>query len=76
MLGKFTWISYDKRDRKLSELPALRTGYYGPAMQITSKLEIDREVHMINYLYAREYSVWRDVDLLLSTTNQELSRER
>jgi len=76
MLGKFTWISYDKRDRKLSELPALRIGYYSPAMQITSKLEIDREVHMINYLYAREYSVWRDVDLLLSTTNHELSRER
>ena len=73
--GKFTWISYDRRDSRLSDLPLLRPGYLGPAMHVVSKLEMDREIHMINYLYAREYSIWRDVDLLMSTKNQRQSRE-
>jgi GT2 family glycosyltransferase len=75
LLGRHTWVSYDGRDSKLSELPLLRPGYYSPAMYITSKQEVDLEVHMINYLYAREYSVWRDVDLLLSTKNRKQWRE-
>ena len=75
LLGRYTWISYDRRDPGLNELPSLRPGFYGPAMHIASKMEIDREVHMINYLYAREYSVWKDVDFLLSTKSRKQSRE-
>jgi GT2 family glycosyltransferase len=75
LIGNRTWISYDVRDTKLMDLPILRAGYYSPAMHIRSQMEVERELHMINYLYAREYSTWRDAELLLSSRNRKRKRK-
>jgi len=62
--GNMTWVSYFPTDAQLSELPSLCSGILYPAPNV----EIPRqagEVHMINYIYAREYTVWKDLDLIL-----------
>ncbi len=74
LLGKFTWVSYDTRDSRIGELPILKPGYFSPAMHIAVRMEVSREVHMINYLYALEYSVWKDFDIALNSQTHKRSR--
>ena len=63
LTGAFTWISYDRRDPELDQLPRLRNGFIFP----TSGLSNVREIHTLNYIYAREYTVWKDIELILRT---------
>lgn len=67
--GKKTWIGYHSADKGLSELPALRQGVISIDAS-RSFLRDSSEIHMINYIYAREYTVWRDVDLFLRNISQ------
>ena len=63
-LGRRTWVGYDPRDPDLKELPALKEGYVYP----TATMRRVNEMHTLNYLYAREYSVWKDIELLMRTS--------
>ncbi len=67
--GDKTWIGYHQEDSAISELPALRTGVIAVGTKPSLLLSIS-EVHMINYIYAREYSVWKDIDLLMRNFSQ------
>ncbi|MDX1478422.1 MAG: glycosyltransferase family 2 protein [Saprospiraceae bacterium] len=63
--GSHTWVSYDTHDRRVHELPVLRPGLMTPGRLGEGGILDPAERHMINYLYAREYRVWRDVEILL-----------
>ncbi|MDX1407245.1 MAG: hypothetical protein R3330_03900, partial [Saprospiraceae bacterium] len=63
--GTHTWVSYDRGDIRLDEIPALRPGLFTPGGLGEGVILDPSERHMINYLYAREYRVWRDIEIIL-----------
>lgn len=63
--GECTYVGYDLRDPYLNELPPLRPGIRVPGRSMQKVNMPGKEVHMINYLYAREYRVWRDLDIVM-----------
>ena len=62
--GGRTWVGYDPRDPFVSELPRLPMAYVFP----TAMMSTADEIHTLNYLYAREYSVWKDIELLMRSS--------
>ena len=66
--GKKTWVSYNTTDDKLNELPQVKPGVFEISMRRSGADRQSRETHMLNYLYAREYSIWRDLERILSFT--------
>lgn len=62
--GRRTWIGYHPADDRISELPEIPPG----VIFISTLPVLDghgNEIHMINYIYAREYGVWKDIDSIL-----------
>jgi hypothetical protein len=69
--GRRTFIGYHQEDQRIGELPRLSHGI----ISVTTNRVIpydQAEVHMINYIYAREYSIWRDMDLVLKNLSELL----
>ncbi len=67
--GRDTWVGYVPNDPQLSQLPPLRPGIL---IAGADPLPKPGEIHLINYIYAREYSVWKDFDVLLRNFNKIL----
>ncbi|MGB0177757.1 MAG: hypothetical protein ACPF9D_11370, partial [Owenweeksia sp.] len=64
LLGKTTWISYDP-SVPIDHLPVLKPGILNTTeMMSTTKLDSSACNH-INQLYAKDYSVWNDLNFLL-----------
>lgn len=61
LTGKNTFVSYQVKDSRINELPALKNGLISPV-----KREIvDEEImHRANLLYAKNYTVWKDVEII------------
>jgi len=63
---KKTWVGYLREDLDLGALPIIPEGILKP-IDITLADKLTREeVHRINFLYARDYNVFRDIELLFS----------
>jgi len=61
---KQTWIGYIKTDRDLDALPSIPSGILEPIDNVIVDKLSKEEIHRINFLYARDYSVFRDVELI------------
>jgi GT2 family glycosyltransferase len=63
LVGKKTFVGYRKGDVRLDELPSLKEGYFqlGP-----KKLEAKDLIHRANTIYAKEYTIWRDIELIIT----------
>jgi hypothetical protein len=60
-IGENGWVGYNLDDKKLHELPNIKTGI------ITLKSNIpgcSTSVHQVNLLYARKFSLLLDIDLI------------
>jgi O-antigen biosynthesis protein len=62
--GKKSWISYLNSDQELGKLPKLKNGIFIPINLKTPELLTQEEKHIININYAKNYSIWSDIDLL------------
>ena len=60
--GQKTWVSY-QRDNSDGTLPNLRPGLIVPAGNRAKSIDSE-EMQRINFFYARDYSIWKDVSLL------------
>lgn len=63
--GKKTWVGYAESKQNVA-LPAIKPGVFSPldgfkGLKI-NKLAVDR----LNFLYAKDWNVWRDIDIMLS----------
>ncbi len=63
LLGQKTWISYDRRDVQIEQLPRLRKGVFSILPDPEASLE---SIHNANLFYARHYSIWVESEKLLS----------
>lgn len=60
LTGKLTWIGYNLEDIKLSQLPALK-----PSVFEISQSPGTKDVHYLNLHYARNYTIWLDLQYLI-----------
>lgn len=65
IFGKKTWISYLQPDERIEKIGIIRPGVFPPVIiGGYGKLTAD-EVHDINLAYARNFSLWYDMEMLL-----------
>lgn len=63
--GKKTWVGYLKGDYNLKSLPMIKPSVLDCALKYTFPDLSGELQHKINVIYAREYDVWLDVDILI-----------
>lgn len=63
--GRKTWISYMSADKHADKLPNLKPGVFLPVIIGNSGKLNDNEIHNINVEYARNYSFWSDIEILI-----------
>ena len=63
IIGKKTWIGYEKEDSKLSDLPNLPLAVFPHSYFHNTKLGED--VHYLNTVYARDYNLEDDLRLFI-----------
>ncbi|HAY71797.1 MAG TPA: hypothetical protein DCX89_07885, partial [Saprospirales bacterium] len=59
-----TWMGYIKADQDLYALPGIPVGILEPIVHESINRLSKEEIHRINFMYARDYSVLRDVELI------------
>lgn len=63
--AKKTWVGYNLADRNLASLPVIRPGVLECSLKY-SFYDLQAELlHKLNVIYAREYDVWVDLDILI-----------
>jgi hypothetical protein len=70
LAGRKTWVGYRRSDPRLGELPPLCDGVLATGMDLPHD---PAEIHLINYIYAREYRVWKDLDLIVKNIGSLIS---
>ena len=67
LVGKKSWVAYAEADVKLKDLPLLKRGI----LNTTNGLNFDNlnelTVSRLNFLYAKDYQPWLDVEILLKS---------
>jgi GT2 family glycosyltransferase len=69
LFAKKTWIGYCGSEKEgNTKLPAIRKGVYNPASLLSNNQNLDVEMcNKINLLYARDYTVWKDVGIFFKS---------
>jgi GT2 family glycosyltransferase len=65
LLGKKSWVGYAVPTENQSELPAIKPGILSPADMLDNTSADPTRNHRLNVLYARNYSVFTDAEILL-----------
>jgi O-antigen biosynthesis protein len=63
--GKKSWVGYSKSMENQSELPGIKPGILSPADMFDNSTSEPTRNHRLNVLYARNYSVFTDAEILL-----------
>ncbi|PKP52546.1 MAG: glycosyl transferase family 2 [Bacteroidetes bacterium HGW-Bacteroidetes-1] len=63
--GKFSWIGYCKDGGiQMGKLPSIRNGILCPADVFSTKIRDEELLNRINLLYARDYTILKDFNIL------------
>ncbi len=65
-LGRKTWVGYAPNEQNAT-LPALKPGVFSPLEQIHGLQATLPTVARLNFLYAKDWNVWRDLEVLWRT---------
>ena len=61
LLGEKSWVGYANWDENVSDLPDIKKGILSP-QSLDDKYD-EKVHHQINLIYARDYSIWKDVEI-------------
>jgi hypothetical protein len=64
LIGKKTWVGYIQAKNQLEKLPALQQGVLSPLSILSIENLSDRTIQRINLLYAKDYQLQRDLDII------------
>lgn len=68
LLGRKTWIGYcSLAEDDITRLPKIRNGVYNPASPLPNPNLEKTMAHQVNLLYARDYTVWKDIGIFLKS---------
>lgn len=71
LFGFRTWVGYGKvAEGGLGKLPKIRQGILNPGDIFQSQTIDDETIHHLNLLYARDYTVWKDVEICWKSIRQ------
>ncbi len=63
--GKYTWVGYQTTGSD-ARLPVIKTGIFNPTVAIEQTALTTEDMDRLNLLYARNYSVYTDLHILLN----------
>ncbi len=64
LAGRKSWVGYAPSYRSVADLPPLRPGLLSPLDELRITVADSPTIDRINFLYAKDYNVWRDWDIL------------
>lgn len=71
LAGKLTWVGYCfAKNEKKEELPSLKTGILNPTDTLKIKPASLHSLQKINLMYAKNYSIYEDLDIILKGFKQ------
>jgi len=62
LFGRKSMVGYKLPDKEVDELPIIKKGVIGVGPNVTGQ----KMVHRANVIYAKEYTIWRDVELIMT----------
>ena len=65
LVGKRTWVSYCAIKDKEQHLPYVKQGILSPVDGMRATYPDKETIMNLNLLYARDYNVWKDLNILL-----------
>jgi len=65
LIGKLTWVSYFQLEEPELHLPFVKQGVLSPVDAIRPTPYDTETISKLNLLYARDYRVWKDLNILL-----------
>jgi hypothetical protein len=65
LFGRKTWVGFCHSDRADFNLPKIKTGVLCPLDGMKIKQQDKETIHQLNLLYARDYNVWKDLNIIL-----------
>lgn len=63
LTGNKAMVGYDLKDNQLDKLPVIKQGII-PCSSLYRDLDDQNIIHRSNLLYAKDYNIWKDVDIL------------
>jgi len=67
LFGSRSWVGYTLVDNEVIRLPEIKRGVLSPADGMKPDVPDDETLQKLNVLYARDYSVQKDLNLILSS---------
>lgn len=65
IVGKKTWVAYSHAGKSDIHLPKIKPGVLGPLDGMKIKQLDEETIQQLNILYARDYNVWNDLNIIL-----------
>jgi len=66
LFGKRTWVGYYSSPNSSHHLPQIRTGIISALTSLKSQPPPPEMIRDANILYARDYSIWKDLNIILT----------
>ncbi len=63
--GSKSWVGYYPIEYQLNQLPKIRAGVLNPMDSIKFNNYDDEPITQLNLLYARDYNLWKDMNIIL-----------
>jgi O-antigen biosynthesis protein len=65
LTGKISWVGYIPYRQSRRDLPPLKKGVLNPGMLFPGTQISETHVNQLNILYAKDYSIWNDIELVV-----------
>ena len=65
MVGLKTWVGYFPLENSEHLLPKIKTGVLTPVDSMKVKVMDEETIGKLNILYARDYNIWKDLNVIL-----------
>jgi hypothetical protein len=65
LFGRKSWVGYCKTEQSDFQLPKIKTGVLCPLDGMKVQQQDKETLHKLNLLYARDYNVWKDLNIIL-----------
>ena len=66
LLGRKSWVGYSTDNTTITNLPSIRKGVLTPVDEFPSQKIDGPTKHRLNFFYAKDYSIGRDIDIILA----------
>jgi hypothetical protein len=70
LAGRKSWVGYIPCKQNKKDLPPIKKGVLNPGMLFSGTQISEIHINQLNILYAKDYSVWNDIELVASNLNK------